>query len=124
MRWRWRLSGNLPRLRPEVPVERAVLNGFSNVLAFDLRDTFYVRDGTGDFQDAVMSSRAEALLGHCALKQALAFGGQIAIGADLAGAHLCVGEDALAGGGKAVELNLTCAQDSFTDLVGAFRPGT
>jgi hypothetical protein len=69
-------------------------------------------------------ARAKTLLRHGTLKQSLALGGKFAIGANLAGTHLGVGEDTLPGSGKAVKLDLTGAQDALAYLLWAFRPGS
>ena len=72
-------------LGPVGPVERAVLDGFGYVFGFDGWRVFDVRDGAGYFEDAVVGAGAESLLGHGALEQALAVGGEFAKGADVAG---------------------------------------
>jgi hypothetical protein len=90
------------------------LDGFSDVLAFDLRGGFPVGDGAGDFQDTVVG--AEALLLHGALQHALTVTAQITVGAYLARAHLGIGVVAFAGHGKAIELDFTRAR--FIDKSG------
>ena len=53
---------------------------------------------------------------HGALQEMLGFGPQLAVFADLAGAHLGVGVDALRSLGKSVELDFTGAQDPGPDV--------
>jgi hypothetical protein len=50
-------SGNLS-LNPVRPIQRPVLNGFSDVLALNLRTAFHVGNGPRDFQYPVMGPRA------------------------------------------------------------------
>lgn len=66
-----------------------------------------------------MRAGTQALLLHGALQHVFALTGELAVGADLAGTHLRVGEDTL--GGKAVELNFPRAQHSFANLRRALR---
>ncbi len=63
-----------------------------------------------------MGARAQSLLRHGTLQQALAVGGKIAVGADLPGRHLGVAINPLAGGGEAVELDLPRLYHPLADL--------
>ena len=45
-------------LRPIRPIQSPILNGFRNVLAFELESAFEVGDGAGHFQDAVVGTGA------------------------------------------------------------------
>jgi hypothetical protein len=49
---------------PECSVQGAVLDGLSDVLEFDCFSSFQVGNRSCDFEDAVMSSGSQALLGH------------------------------------------------------------
>src|SRR6185369_3529453 len=93
-------------LNPVRPIQRPVLYRLGNVLALNLWAAFHIRNRPRDFQDPVMRAGAESLLLHRAFQHALTVSTQIAIGADLARAHLRVGIVALTGGGKAIELDL------------------
>jgi hypothetical protein len=55
-------------------VEAAVLDGFGDMFRRQLRCIFQVGNGASDFENPVMGARAETLLGHGALQQALAIG--------------------------------------------------
>src|SRR6266481_445945 len=94
------------QLRPVCSIQRSILNGFGNVLAFDLGIAFHVGDGARDLQNTVMRASAQALLLHGALQHALAVTSQVAVRPNLARTHLRVRVVALAGRGKAVELDL------------------
>ena len=72
-------------LRPVSAVQGPVLNGFGDMLGFDLRRLFDVSNRARDFQDSVMSAGAESLLSHGAFEQALTVGGKLAEGANVAG---------------------------------------
>jgi hypothetical protein len=76
------------------------------VLALNLWAAFHVGNGPRDLQYTVVRPGAEPLLLHGAFQHALAVSAQVAVGADLARAHLCVGIVALTGGGKTIELVL------------------
>src|SRR5205085_5171218 len=82
---------------------------------------FEVGNGARDLQDAVVRARAQALLHHGALQQALAFGREVAEGADLARTHLRIRVNTLARGREAVELRLACAHHALQYLRRAFR---
>ena len=59
-------------LRPIRAIQTAVLDGFGDVFGLEVHGVFQVGDGAGYFQDAVVGTRAETLLGHGAFEQALA----------------------------------------------------
>src|SRR5437868_4008225 len=102
--------------RPISPVQGAVLDGLGDMLTLDLRNTFEVSDRTSHLEDAVMGARAEPLLLHGALQQALAIGRKLAEGADLLAAHLRVAIDTLTRGGEAIELDLARANYALPHL--------
>src|SRR5205823_1088456 len=77
-------------LRPVAAVERPVLDGFGDVRGADGLGALEVGDGTRDFQNAVVGAGAQTQAGHGVFEQAFALGGNIAIFADLSGAHLGV----------------------------------
>jgi hypothetical protein len=80
-----------------------------------------ISDRAGYFQDAVVGAVAHSLLCHGALEQAFAIGGEFAEGADVAGRHLRIAVDLLAGRGEALELLLAGAHDPLANLRGTFR---
>ena len=104
-------------LRPKRAIEGAVLDSLGNVLGFEVLLAFEVSDGAGYFKDAVVGAGAEPLLGHGALKQVLAVGGEMAEGVHVARRHLRVAVDlffliVL----KAIELPEAGAHDPLQDL--------
>src|SRR5215831_5970293 len=56
-------------LRPEGPIQRAVLNRLCDVPGLDDIALGQIRNRAGDLQDAVVCARAQALLHHGALQQ-------------------------------------------------------
>ncbi len=78
---------------PVAAVEGAVLDGLGEVGDGKMFRAFQVGDGAGNFEDAVVGAGGEALLLHGAFEQAFGVGAEFAVGADLAGGHLGVGED-------------------------------
>jgi hypothetical protein len=56
---------------PEAAVERAVLDGFCDMAHGNVWPCVEICDGSGNLQYAVVGARAQALLLHGALKQAL-----------------------------------------------------
>jgi len=97
-------------------IQRSILYGLSDMLALDLRRSLQVGDGSCDFQNTIVCAGTESLLLHGSFQHALAIGTQIAIGANLPGAHLSVTVDPFSGCGKAVELNLAGANHALTNL--------
>ena len=57
--------------RPQLAIERTILNRFGDVLARDVLRAGQIRDGARDFQDAVVSSRAQIQITHGELQQIL-----------------------------------------------------
>src|SRR5437660_1417701 len=101
---------------PKAPVQRPVLDRFRDVLGLDVGSAFQVSNRPRNLQDAVVGARAQALLLHGALQQALAIGGEVAVGADLFWRHLRVAIDFFSGGGKAVELAIARLHHPLADL--------
>jgi len=104
------------------------------VLDSNVFSGFEVGDGAGDFEDAVVGAGAEALLLHGFFEDALGVAGELAVEADLLGAHLGVGVDglgggtggafgALAGDGEAGVLALAGGEDALADFGGALGGG-
>ena len=83
----WDLAGTL---RPIRAVQAAVLDRLRDMLGLKVWSIVQIGDRSGYFQDAVVGSRAQALLGHGAFEEAFAVGGKFAVGADVAGGHLSV----------------------------------
>ena len=73
------------------------MDRFGNVGHGDGGGGFEVGNGAGYFEDAIVSTGAEALLLHRALEESFGIGGELAKGADLLRRHLGVGEDGAAG---------------------------
>jgi len=102
-------------LRPVCPVQAAILDRFRNVLGLQVGSVFEICHRAGYFQDAVVGTGAQALLGHGAFQQAFAVGGEFAVRADVAGRHLGIAVKFFAGGGKALQLFLAGADDSLSN---------
>jgi hypothetical protein len=105
---------------PVTAVEGAVLDGFGDVRDGERGLSFEVGDGTGDFKDAVVGAGGEALLLHGAFEKLLGVRAQLAEGANLAGAHLCVGIDLFFCAGEPLALQLACIKDASADAGRAF----
>ncbi len=90
----------------------------------ELLCTFEIGDGARDFEDAVVGAGGEALLLHGALKQAFGVGAKFAVGADLAGGHLGVGEDLFAGLLEPGSLAVAGGHDAGANFGGAFGGGS
>src|SRR5262249_36773189 len=116
-----RQTGQPPSLGPIRSVQRPVLDGLGNMLAFDLRAAVDVGDGAGDLENPVVGASAQALLLHGPLQHAFALRTQVAVGSNLARPHLRVRINALAAGCKTIELNLARAQHPLADLRRALR---
>uniref|UniRef100_E6PYE0 Uncharacterized protein n=1 Tax=mine drainage metagenome TaxID=410659 RepID=E6PYE0_9ZZZZ len=110
-------------LCPVAAVERAVLDGFSEVTDGEGFGAFEVGDGAGDLENAVVGAGAEALLLHGAFEQPLGVCAEVAVGANLAGSHLGVGVDFFLCLGKAVALALAGGDDAVANLGGTFGGG-
>ena len=79
--------------RPNLPVERAVLNRLRNVVAREVLGAGQVGNGAGDFQDAVVGAGAQVQVGHGELEQFERGLVQGAILLELAAAHAGVAGD-------------------------------
>src|SRR5260221_9505848 len=75
---------------PIRPVQRAVLNRFSEVLWLNRFGGVQIGNRPGDFQDAVMCPRRKPQLGHRVFQKLLAFGGNRAMFANQLWRHLRV----------------------------------
>jgi hypothetical protein len=111
---KWRVICS--ELAPIVPVESPILDSFSNMGDGDRRLGVKISDGSGNFEDAVVGASGQALLHHCAFEEAFGFGGELAEGAHLAGAHLRVGKDFFGGLLKSDPLAFARSQNPVTDL--------
>ena len=80
-------------LRPELPVQRAVLDRFGDVLAGDVLRAGQVGNRAGDLQDAVVGAGAEVQIGHGELQQLHRRLIQRAVALQLAAAHAGVAGD-------------------------------
>jgi len=49
---------------PQIPIQRPVLNCFAQVSGGDVRRGFDIRDGAGNFEDAVVCAGAQVQLVH------------------------------------------------------------
>src|SRR5208337_2077934 len=106
--------------RPIAAVEGAVLDGLSQVSDREMLDAFQIRDGPGDFENAVVGARGQSLLLHGALQQALGVFAQFAIGTNLAGGHLGVGIDFFARFAESRALSFAGSQYARANLRRAF----
>src|SRR5262249_13074127 len=102
--------------RPICAVERTVLNRLGNVFRLQRRFRFQVCNRPRHFQDAIVRTRAESLLGHRPLQQSFALGRQLTKATNVAMRHLGIAEDFLAPGRKSCKLNLPRADYSFQNL--------
>ena len=80
-------------LRPQISVQRAILDRFANVVGGDVFGIGEVGDGAGDLEDAIVSAGAEVQLGHGHLHHA--FGGFVegAMALEELGGHAGVAAD-------------------------------
>lgn len=69
------------------------MDRFSQMRNAQVFDSIKVSDGPGDLKDSIMRASGEALLLHRSLEESFGVGIEFAVGADLAGGHLGVGED-------------------------------
>jgi hypothetical protein len=92
------------------------LNGFRDVLALDLRIRFKISNRPGHLQYAIMGAGAQSLLLHGSFQHALTVRAQLTISPNLACAHLSVAVNTFSGGGKAIELDFACADNTFPNL--------
>ena len=91
------------------------MDGFGDVFGFQVCRLFEVGDGTGYFQDSVVSAGAQALLGHGAFEQAFAVEGEFAEGADVSGGHLGVAVEFFAESRETLQLLLAGTDDEFAN---------
>lgn len=102
---------------PQIPVERAVLNGLGEVFDADSRRIGEVGDGARDFEDAVVGARAELQLAHREAEHFLARGVEPAVSLELGIGHLGV-RPALAAGGESLRLFFAGRHHPFTNCGG------
>jgi len=105
---------------PHLTIKSTVLNRFAEMGGVHFFRPGEIGDGTGDFQDAVVSAGAEIEFAERHAQQAFAFGVERDKGLDVLRAHLRVAAD-LAFGRKALVLNLPRLEDAVADVGGAFR---
>ena len=101
---------------PIASVQRAVLNGLSEVGDSEPISTLQVCDRSRNLKDAIVGARGETLLLHGTLQKAFGVGTELAVNADLAGRHLGVGEDLVAGLLETGSLPLASCHDAGADL--------
>jgi len=80
---------------PVAAVQSPVLDGFSEVGHGEMVGSVKVSYCPGHLEDTIVGSGGEALLLHGAFEEAFRVCAEFAMGADLAGGHLGVGEDAV-----------------------------
>src|SRR5438477_12361962 len=97
-------------LGPVAAIQRSVLDCLGNMFGLNLGCSVQISDRAGHLQDAVVSPCTESLLLHGALQQPFAVAGEFAVSTNLAGTHLRIRVDALASGGKPVQLHLAGLQ--------------
>jgi len=103
------------RSRPVRPIQRSVLNCLGDVFGLEMRNGIEVGYCARHFQDAVMRTRAEPLLGHRAFQQALTIGREFAEFANQLRRHLGVAVDFFACGRKSFQLDVTGADHAVED---------
>ena len=105
-------------LRPQIAIQRPVLNGLVEVGGFDGIGSLQVGDGAGDLQDAVVGAGAKSEFLHRHFQHVLAILVQGAVGADQTRVHPGVAGDLAAG----EPLLLDCAGvfDPAADDLGGF----
>jgi hypothetical protein len=104
---------------PVAAIQGPVLDGFGEVWNGQVVCSVQVGYGASDLQDAIVSARSESLLLHCALEKAFGVGAEFTVSANLAGRHLRVGEDVIAGFFEPVALAIAGGEDSGSDFGGA-----
>src|ERR1700761_5830720 len=111
-------------LRPVAAVERAVLNGFGDVLDGDAFGCVEVGDRASNLEDAVVRSSAEALLLHGALEEFFGVAGELAVCSDLLGRHLRVRKHGAASGARiAVGARAAFEKARMLSLAGLHHAG-
>ena len=102
----------------KLPVERAELDGFEDLVAGDLLFPSEIGQGAGDFQNAVVGAGGEVHLLHGVLQVAGAFGIELAVSANLTSAHGGVGGEFV--GFESADLDVTRGGDALPDRGGGF----
>ncbi len=105
--------------RPKLPVKSAILNGFGDVFAGDVRGAGEVGDGARDLEDPVVGPRAEVHVGHGEFEKFKSRFVDGAMGLEFAAAHAGIALD-LGTAGEAVVLPSSCGDDALADLAGGF----
>ena len=96
--------------RPEGAVERSVLNCLGYVLRFNSSVTFQIGNGSGDLENPIMRTGAQALLRNRPLQQSLTIGREFTSGSDLTWSHLCVA------------VNPVCLETLQLNIPGLYHP--
>src|SRR6185503_17394425 len=104
------------RSGPVAAVQGAVLDGLGEVRDGEMVGSVEVRDGAGYLEDPVVGAGGESLLLHGSLEEAFGVGAELAMSTDLAGGHLSVGEDAVAGFLETVALTIASREDAGADF--------
>jgi hypothetical protein len=105
------------RSYPKLAIEAAELDGFGNVIGRELFDAREVGDSARDFENPVVSPRAEILFGHGHFQQFHRRLVEGAVGTDFFAAHARVARNSgLAG--KAGLLALPRCDDALANLRG------
>ena len=88
-------GGDRPiRSSPQLSVQCAETDSFSDVIGGDAVGAFEVGDGAGDFQDAIVGAGAEVVFGHGGLEHGECRFVERAVGFQFARAHARVAGDA------------------------------
>src|SRR5580698_8544601 len=111
-------------LRPKRPVQRSVLDCFSNVSWLNHITGRQICNRPSDLQNAIVCPRAEALLDHGALQQVLRIRTELAVFANLARAHLGVAVDSLAAGVKPQQLDISRPDHTLANVGRALGHGS
>src|ERR1041385_4459495 len=111
----WQPNNSWDRSSPVRTIQRAVLDGFGDVLALYLGGAFQVCNRARYFQDAVVSACAESLLVDGALQHPLAVGRELAVSTDLRRGHLRVRIQLLTL--ESLQLHVACPDNALADLV-------
>lgn len=112
----WRLHS-----RKQLPVHRAVLDGFQHILRADVLRSSEVRERSCDLEDAVMRAGGEVHLLHGVLEVAVALRIELAVLADEPGSHGGIAGDA--GFPEPPGLDVACLHDTQADGLGLLSAG-
>src|SRR6185369_12501843 len=104
---------------PQLPIQRAKLDRFRNVVGHDFLGPDQVGNGARDFQNAVVSASTEVHFGHRHLEQLHRGFVQRAIGLQFFATHARVASDPRFAG-EAFLLPLASGDHALTDLLGSF----